>query len=378
MPAVGSSISNSRGSLASAMASSTPLDVAISELAARPVGGVAHADLRRANRARARDAVARRGCQRPRSRRACESSAICTFSATVIEPKVAATWKVRPTPSRQISRGAALRCRCRRAGFRRASGASWPLIMLKQVDLPAPFGPIMREEFAGAQSRSSTSSTACTPPKDLRQPVDRRARSSAASCARALREGAGDALRESEHQQQDDRAEQRAPVFGLPHHRVLQHGERGRADDRPVQRLDAAEQHHHEAVDRAADVHDVSGEIEPLAKANSAAGDAANAAGEREAEPVHALDVDADRFGAQRLVAAGAHRIAERREQQRAAAAARRATASSERQQVVDAGLSNGAGGQTPITPFEPPVSSSHWNTIAQTICAKASVSIAR
>ena len=40
--------------------------------------------------------------------------------------------------------------------------------------------------------------------------------------------------------------------------------------------------------------------------------------------------------------------------------------------------MSKGGGGQTPITPFDPPVSASHWNTKAQTICAKASVSIAR
>ena len=37
-----------------------------------------------------------------------------------------------------------------------------------------------------------------------------------------------------------------------------------------------------------------------------------------------------------------------------------------------------GAVGQMPSTPFEPPVRASHWNTIAHTICAKASVSIAR
>ena len=40
--------------------------------------------------------------------------------------------------------------------------------------------------------------------------------------------------------------------------------------------------------------------------------------------------------------------------------------------------LSNGAVGQMPSTPLEPPVRSSHWNTMAQTICAKARVSIAR
>ena len=38
----------------------------------------------------------------------------------------------------------------------------------------------------------------------------------------------------------------------------------------------------------------------------------------------------------------------------------------------------SGGVGQRPSTPFEPPVSASHWNTIAHTICAKASVSMAR
>src|SRR3712207_2034916 len=38
------------------------------------------------------------GGQSARRRRRCEISAIWTFSATVIEPKVAVIWKVRPTP----------------------------------------------------------------------------------------------------------------------------------------------------------------------------------------------------------------------------------------------------------------------------------------
>ena len=85
----------------------------------------------------------RRGASSGRSRRWCESSAICTFSRTVIEAKVAVIWKVRPTPSRQIAaRRQAGDVPAVQPDAGRASGASWPFSMLKQVVLPAPFGPI--------------------------------------------------------------------------------------------------------------------------------------------------------------------------------------------------------------------------------------------
>ena len=149
------------------------------------------------------------------------------------------------------------------------SGASWPLIMLKQVDLPAPFGPIMARN-SPCSTAKPTSLTARTPPKAL---DSERTVEHAHDAPLPLRQSdakrADDALRERQHQQQDDDAEQRAPIFGLPHHGVLQRGEHRGADDRAGQRLDAAEQHHHQAVDRAADMPMVSGEIEPLAKANS-------------------------------------------------------------------------------------------------------------
>ena len=45
------------------------------------------------------DAARRQGRSSRRSR---DSRAVCTFSSTVIERKVAAVWKVRPTPRRQI------------------------------------------------------------------------------------------------------------------------------------------------------------------------------------------------------------------------------------------------------------------------------------
>ena len=122
----------------------------------------------------------------------------------------------------------------------------------------------------------------------------------------------------------------------------------------------------------------VSGEIEPLAKANSPPATPQTPPAMAKAEPVHALDVDADGLGAQRRIAPGAHGVAERREQKRAQQqhADRRER---QRQQVSRRHACRTARvGQTPITPLEPPVTSSHWNTVAQTICAKASVSIAR
>ena len=126
------------------------------------------------------------------------------------------------------------------------------------------------------------------------------------------------------------------------------------------------------------ETHATSGEIVPLAKANSPPATPPNSAGDGEADPMHALDVDADRFRAQRRVASGAHRIAERREQKAPQQQDAR-DHQRERQQIeAPARLLNGACGQMPRMPFEPPVTSSHWNRIDQTICAKASVSIAR
>ena len=61
----------------------------------------------------------------------------------LVDTKVCAIWNVRPTPLRQMARGA------RPATFSPASmtcpesGLSWPPTMLNVVDLPAPFGPMM-------------------------------------------------------------------------------------------------------------------------------------------------------------------------------------------------------------------------------------------
>ena len=78
----------------------------------------------------------------------------------------------------------------------------------------------------------------------------------------------------------------------------------------------------------------VSGEIEPLAKAKRPPAMPQMQSGNGEADPVHALDVDADGFCAQRRVAARAHGVAERREQH-SAQQQHREHGEGERKQVI-------------------------------------------
>ena len=71
-----------------------------------------------------------------------ETSATWTFSRTVMVGNVAVIWNVRPTPSRQISRGLLPAVSWPSRLIRPASGMVWPLSMSKQVLFPAPLGPI--------------------------------------------------------------------------------------------------------------------------------------------------------------------------------------------------------------------------------------------
>ncbi len=67
------------------------------------------------------------------------------------------------------------------------------------------------------------------------------------------------------------------------------------------------------STDRPTEI--ASGEIDPFANANSAPARPQNRPATANAIQLHAHDVDADRLGAQRRIATGAHRVAERREQ---------------------------------------------------------------
>ena len=102
--------------------------------------------------------------------------------------------------------------------------------------------------------------------------------------------------------QQDRRAEHRAPVLGRARERVLQPGERGGAEQRAGERVEPAQQHHHQRVDRARNRQRL-GRDAALRERVQAAGEPGEAPGERERQPLRAPDVDAERLGAQRRVA---------------------------------------------------------------------------
>ncbi len=96
-------------------------------------------------------------------------SAICTFSATVMDTNVCAIWKVRPTPRRQMRRGARPVMVSPARRTRPLSGCSWPPSMLKIVVLPAPFGPMTASSLP-ASTANVTLLAATTPPNDLLNP----------------------------------------------------------------------------------------------------------------------------------------------------------------------------------------------------------------
>ena len=89
------------------------------------------------------------------------------FSRTVSSGKISVIWKVRampqPTRARGQQRGDVL---VRRSTMRPAVGAKKPLIRLKNVVLPAPFGPITARSSPGS-TVIETSSTATRLPKCL-------------------------------------------------------------------------------------------------------------------------------------------------------------------------------------------------------------------
>ena len=220
-----------------------------------------------------------------------------------------------------------------------ASGASWPFSMLKQVLLPAPLGPISAS-ISPAETAKETSATACTPPKALCRPSTWRTASlmRAASCQRAKQrlQAADQSLREEQHDQQDDAAHDGAPEFGVAGDGVAQPGVDRRADHRAGQRLDAAQQHHDQPVGRLAD-RDGRGRDAALGEGVDRAGEARERADQHEGRPLEAAQVDADRLGAQRRIAAGAQREAEGREQH--APQQRDAGAAAGERQIVVGGL---------------------------------------
>src|ERR1700733_10617634 len=93
------------------------------------------------------------------------------------------------------------------------SGCRWPVIRLKRVDLPAPFGPITAA-ICWVSTRKLTSDTATKPENDLRSVVTSSIAATVGEPAPAGVEGAHDPAGKHEQQQHQDGPEHEGPVFG--------------------------------------------------------------------------------------------------------------------------------------------------------------------
>ena len=142
MPAVGSSSSSTFGSSTSASAISSsfwsPCESVAAvrlRLPARPSSSIACS---------ARSRVSARGKRRcsTAERRWSAQTAASIVSCTVSEGKMLATWNARPMPWRTISGGERPARSTPSSRIWPESGCSAPVIRLKKVLLPAPFGPI--------------------------------------------------------------------------------------------------------------------------------------------------------------------------------------------------------------------------------------------
>src|SRR5690349_8653000 len=148
-------------------------------------------------------------------------------------------------PSRQIVYGGSPRIERPRQRTSPPSARSWPLTMLKNVDLPAPLGPISAR-ISPRDSANDTSSTARTPPNARRTRCT--SRTDADSVMRTRPDHAEKAAREHQDDQHEDRAEHELPVLRVARDERIEQLVEGGAERRAGRRLDATEQHHHERL----------------------------------------------------------------------------------------------------------------------------------
>ena len=121
-------------------------------------------------------------------------------------------------------------------------GGKNPLIRLKKVVLPAPFGPMIARSSPLA-TLSETSRTATRLPKRL-------VTFSISSNVHALPplQEAQQAAREEQHDQDEQQADERHPVDGDAREIILQHDEHGGAEQRPPEAAHAAHHRHHDEI----------------------------------------------------------------------------------------------------------------------------------
>src|SRR5262245_34580198 len=318
IPADGSSRSRSLGSLASARATSrrrcSPYGSSTAgriALPTRPTSSRISAARRRAlaSAGGRRKGTPSSGDKRPPRVR--QWSPSWTFSSTVIEPKSRMFWKVRQMPSAvrrydassPISRPAKRMCP--------ASGPRAPVTRLKNVVLPAPFGPMIAWTPPASTARSSFERTTSFP--KLRESP-----STASSGTLTAQRDPGQqgrveqSLRPHEHQGQDEQAvEDLAPVF-YPAQELRQHRkDRGPDDGAPEARETAKDRvEHHE--ERAPDAEGLRIDEECVVGVERAAEPGDHAA-RREGRQLHVGRVHAHRLGRRLVVAQRRERAAHAR-----------------------------------------------------------------
>ena len=164
MPAVGSSISSSTGSLASAIAISSARCCPCARSPAMRSRTAASPTRSSSASARSISAVIRERRRSSAKRVARICAATRTFSCAVSWPNTVVIWKLFAMPMRANSCCARPVMSRPWKRMRPAVGANAPLTMLKNVLLPAPFGPMIAVRRPGSND-ALTSSSAVKRPK---------------------------------------------------------------------------------------------------------------------------------------------------------------------------------------------------------------------
>src|SRR5262245_36032973 len=190
-------------------------------------------------------------------------NAACTFSNTVSFGKILVRWNERPMPIRQMRCGGAPVMSRSLSTMRPASGRRWPVIRLKKVDLPAPFGPITAA-ISPRPIEKSTRSTAVKPSKRLLTPrtssiglyhVWRAGRrrcglGADAQASNGSRQGAGDSAREHEQQHDEHRSHRQWPILGKRRDLLVEDDESCRPYRRSPEAAHAPEDGHDQRLRR--------------------------------------------------------------------------------------------------------------------------------
>ena len=167
--------------------------------------------------------------------------------------------------------------------------------MLKQVDLPAPFGPISARNSPSRDIEADV--VYCMYPAECLGEIAHAQNAHASLPLRTNRLASAPTMPpgNASTRREDYEAKEPAPERRLAHDRVLQPRKDSCAHDRAAQRLDAAEQHHDHAVERARDPGEI-GRDRAFGEREQRSGRAAERSRDGKADPMHALDVDADRL----------------------------------------------------------------------------------